>query len=659
MRGSIRFFWLSLVLSASALFLGGCGMDGGPASVSERVYVIGELHGDMAEELASVCKTIPYSGGPVDGAIIVSDPKALHSWYDENNIYVMRKALSDGRAVAIEHGTQEEVDFFIDKLLSSEDGEAARLELDYDMPLGMTYVEFYGIKMLSDDLFAYVVLNDDEIAPKVSNDLSAEFMASSGDSFCFMSQDVTLNDEDRSFSVVSGDVTFSVRFDFDERAYYLVSVDGLPKASEDELALPALIGTELAFTGTTEQTEREMELAAAGRVKDWIDGSVEQAEGAERSRAELQSSFDRSGSGTDLTKVSQVYSVQNDLTSWGFSYRIIHDIYACHSYNVADGEDSDWFFIKQSAKLNPSKEYHNDSGKGKDFSNCYFYVTKYGFTNWPVKDNGSEDFRPVVEGKSSPESTVGSKTVESSVSRSFSGNVGFDASGPSGSIGIGVSYSSSESFSISECQIKNDSEAVEAKQRTSWTYTFSRPTSKAASFSIWDFPDLNDAPLSARSLFQPVNQWIWKIPKEARDEVKGFKCRFDWNSGSSLGSAYAWGIKIYDVTHYDHVGDSPEIAVSFPIYPPLIAANDVKLGKEAQFAPVEMGTCRDWTAYSDRGWCKLNMLSGTKDDVKDLIVTVEENDTGVDRTATVYLSTKDGKGYGSFKVFQSHVTKAR
>ncbi|MCF4115074.1 MULTISPECIES: BACON domain-containing protein [Dethiosulfovibrio] len=658
MRGSARTFGLWLLLSVSALFLGGCGSGGGSGGVSDGVYVIGQLHGDMAEELASVCETIPYVGGPVNGAIIVSDPEGLHSWYDEDSISAMREALSNGRVVAIEHGTQDEVDFFIDRLLSPEDGEDARLELGYEMPVGMTYVEFYGLKILSDDVFAYVVLNDDEMAPTVSNDLSAEFMVSSGDSYLFMSQDVTLNDGDRSFAVVRGDVTFSVRFDFDEKAYYLVSVDGLSKASEDELDLPVLMGTEFSFTGTTEETEREMELAAAKRVRDWIEGSSEQAREAERSRGELQSSLDRSGSGTDLTKVSQVYSVQNDLTTWGFSYRIIHDIYACHSYNAADGEDSDWFFIKQSAKLNPSKEYHNESGKGNDFSSCYFYITKYGFTNWPVKENGSEDVRPVVEGKSSPESTIGSKTVESSVSRSFSGNVGFDGAGPSGSIGFGVSYSSSESFSISECQIKNDSEAVEAKQRTSWTYTFSRPTSKAASFSIWDFPDLNDAPLSSRSNFQPVNQWIWKIPKEARDEVKGFKCRFDWQSGSSSGAAYAWGIRIYDVSHYDHLGGSPEITVTFPSYPPLIAANDVKLGREAQFTPVDMGTCRDWGAYSDSGWCRLNMVSGTKDDVKDLIVTVEENDTGSDRTATVYLFTKDGKGYDSFRVFQSHVTKA-
>lgn len=149
MKGNKNFFInvkLLLPLLIAALFLGGCGSNDNPVPSGEgKVFVIGELHGDLKEELASVCNVVPYDGNSVNGTIIISDPQGQNSWFTEENIAKIRKTFANGKTIAVERANEDEVNFFLDKLFSSNKDGVASTNLDYQMPEGMTYVSFYGV----------------------------------------------------------------------------------------------------------------------------------------------------------------------------------------------------------------------------------------------------------------------------------------------------------------------------------------------------------------------------------------------------------------------------------------------------------------------------------------------------------------------------------
>lgn len=279
----------------------------------------------------------------------------------------------------------------------------------------------------------------------------------------------------------------------------------------------------------------------------------------------------------------------------------------------------------------------------------------YAFDNWVVDANGSEYTNGVELLKPKPESTVGSTTSGESTSFSFGGNVGFSGLAASGGLSFGGSYSYEQSTTVPDCHVDNQSLADGAETHAKWKYSFSRP--QTTGHPCIGCNDFKDAPTSARSLFQPENQWTWQLSQAARNSVKGFKFSFKWQNGYSNSEAFAWWIKVANVEHIDWVTRETTFYVPFDaIMPPLIAANDEDFSAREEARRIDVGTSRLWSAQVVDGgsWCTLDDqvvdINGGKNSI---VVNVAKNDTGASRTAIVRLTTNDGKGSCDVKIYQA------
>ena len=590
------FIFVFLALVAA----GGCGGSGG----GNKLYVMGAMHGDLAEELNELCDISAYDGVSADAPLIVSYKDG--SVFDDETAKTIRKFLDAGQSVALEHADEKEINGFLDAL---------GFEGDFIMPSGSSYVEYYGVKILSGDIFSYVTLNDNESQPEIINKFPDEIR--SGD--ILVSQDKT-----QSWPVTdtSGDETVS---------FYHSEPDLTPPPADER--------------------------AAANGIVKWMNGSAEQAKAAAAGKASAQKALNGASSGTnDLTQVSRMYEKTYSASQWGNTFEITVDVYACHTYNEADKLDSDWYFIKQKGQLNPSANYSNQDHKGTTSAVIQDYIVEYGFDNWMVNNDGKTNNNAVLK-DSKPDTSVGSTGFSSGISFSLGGNVGFSGLSGSGGISAGVSYSTSESQTVSECQVQNNSKGSVngvTQQNAAWSYTFSRPLLKGGPYFA-ACNDFYDAPLASRSLFQPVNQWAWAVGPNDRDNIKGFKFKFKWMTGYSYSAGYAWWIKVAKEEHHNKAAHESEFYVPLEgILPPLIAANNLDFSKAAAHQKLELGTFRDWTAESDKEWCTLSRTEGTKEDANSgVFVDVSENTTGANREATITLKTKDGKGSSTVKVFQS------
>lgn len=580
---------------------GGCNGSGGS---SEKLYVMGKMHGDLANELEGICDVAAYDGVSADAPLIVSYRDGFVVSGD--TVQTLRKFLDAGMSVALEHANEKEINDFLDAL---------GFQGDFVMPSGDSYVEYYGIKILSGDIFSYVALNDDESKPAAIDEAPDSIM--SGD--VLVSADKTLPWQP---IVTSGDETIS----FDR-----------PPVSSDAPA--------------------EDEMGRARDIVRWMNDGAAQAKTAAAGKAAEQRALNSAASGTnDLTQISRMYQKTYNASQWGNTFEITVDVYACHTYNEADKIDSDWFFIKQKGQLNPSANYINNAHYRTTTALIKNYMVEYGFDNWTVNADGKQNNKAVLM-DSKPNTSVGSTGFSSGISFSLGGNIGFSGLSGSGGVSAGVSYSTSESQTVSECQVQNESKGSVnnvTQQNAKWKYTFSRPLLKGGPYFA-ACNDFYDAPLASRSLFQPVNQWAWKIPPAERDNIKGFKFKFKWMTGYSYSAAYAWWIKVASEEHHNSTMQEREFYVPLAeIYPPLIAANNLDFSKAAGHKKLELGTFRDWTAESNASWCTPSKTQGTKNDAdQGVYVDVSENTTGANREAVITLKTQDGKGSSTVRVFQS------
>ena len=144
-----------ILITLCAVAAGGCGGSGG----GEKLYVMGGMHGDLADELNEICDVESYDGLSADAPLIISREDGFST--DENTAAVVRKFLDAGMSVGLEHADEREINDFLDTL---------GLKGDFVMPSGNSYVEYYGVKILSGDIFSYVMLNDDESLPELLNE---------------------------------------------------------------------------------------------------------------------------------------------------------------------------------------------------------------------------------------------------------------------------------------------------------------------------------------------------------------------------------------------------------------------------------------------------------------------------------------------------------
>lgn len=356
---------------------------------------------------------------------------------------------------------------------------------------------------------------------------------------------------------------------------------------------------------------------------------------------------------SDLTQLAQAQIYTYDASTYSQAFQITYYLYACHSYNEANNVDYDWFVVQQRGMLNPSGNYENKNGQmgwsQTTLARIQGYMVNYEFNNWLDYDNSNRYLQLM---NSTPGTTQGSSSTTSGFSWNLGGNIGFNASGPTGGLSAGISFSSSESVTISDCTVNNMSVPSSASTNAHWTFSFPRPTIKSSGGNPFYLGEFNDAVLLSRSNFQPYNQWMWRIAPQARDTVKQFKSTFSWKNGRSYGNQYVMWIEAIKVTEQDWESDSRTYVIPF-IYPPLIAGNNLDFDAKGSHARLDFGTARNWTAASDQPWCTLSATSGDKNAASNVFVTVDPNASGVDRTAIITLNTADGKGTYKVKVFQS------
>lgn len=634
-------------------FAGGCdvgGSDGSGGGGRQKLYVLGDMHGDLSEEIAELLDCAAFIGDERDAPLLISHESDFA--IDAGTALALREILEAGHAVCVEHVNEAEANALL---------EALGFEGNFVMPSGYTYVEFYGIRLTGDgDVLSLISLNDDESkidrimsSPDsimvregvvVSSDWEYEQeLVFSPDELVLLAElGLTVSGDDimsgdriiTSADVLSGDLVLSMDGTWVHRDDFFGLPDDLDDAMEpDEIA------------------EAEMTMAAS--IVEWL-YSTDAPEEARRSKEGVRKELSVRGAG-DLTQIASMYQRTYDASEENQTFRIIVEVYGCHTFNEADGSESDWFIVKQKGLLNPSGRYSKKAGRTGFRDIIEGYMVYYSFDNYLVDVSGDFINTEVELQQPRPESTVGSSGISSGVSFNFGGNVGFNGKAAAGSLSMGASYSTSDSHTTSDCVVTNESLASAngvIQNRAKWKYSFTRPWTTGAKF--FGANSFVDAPTAARALFQPVNQWAWEISPSQRENVKGFDFDFKWQNGRSYGESYAFGIRADDVQHRDWESNTTTFNVPFDmIYPPLIAANELDFSKSSGYKKLEMATCRNWVAESDKTWCQLSRTSGGRNDVGDIYVTVDENTTGDNREAYITLKTADGKGTFKVKVFQA------
>ena len=361
----------------------------------------------------------------------------------------------------------------------------------------------------------------------------------------------------------------------------------------------------------------------------------------------------RKGSGDDdLSRLASATVWNKDLSSKGQTFTVRYTIYSCHSFV----QNKDYFLISQSAQLNPSLLWKRTQEGHVKYPTIYEtkvegYMRRYLFKNYFAEDPG--EAVPLIS--SSPENVNDVSTVTSGFTWEASGNIGFSGLSATGGLSGGVSYSTTESFNVSDCNVDNKSGSEQKKHMTGWEYTFRNPPDGSRHF-YWT--DLKDAPLLSRSNFQPVNKWIWCLPRAFTEKTTPlyFKSEFTWTNGQSEGAVNCLWIEHRAAKHKDWLFRYVGFWVPLGKPPVLVLSKgQMDFSKSGESKALELVSAKDWSAESSQSWCEVQEKSGvsTGGDRISLHISVAPNDTEANREAVVTLKSNDGKEEAKLKVFQS------
>ena len=679
---------LSLLLAALVAAAGGCG-GGSDGTAREKLYVAGELHGGLADALYTLACCAPY-GGQTDAPLLISyeDGEGI----DDQTADDARRVFEAGYAVGIEHATADEVNDFLDAMglepnfVMPESGES---EDGTQLP-AYDYVEFFGIKSIDGDVLSYTTLAAEEPEPldiepdtiyiSVPKDELEELekigyeIPTSADIDDVTSGDICVEVSVDEYLEIAGnpeptaedrEEMTALEHELDEYGWRLkengdgtftvIDKDWKPVTKEElknkGVDFPTdTIDNDILFEDLiTVEDEAELDRVMAESIIEWLFSTdIQAAETAAEKQAVAKALNASNAAGDDLKKISRMYRKTFDAsTVHGHIFKIFVDVYACHTYNAAGGDeerDTDWYFVKQSAQLNPSGVYGISNSPTDSYPALVWgYTVSYSFDNWLVDEKGTEITNNAEILVPKPDSSIGSTSESEGASFSFGGNFGFSGLAASGGLSAGGGFSYEKSSTVSDCQVENRSQGLGGAKRAAWTYSFSRPQTTGHPFMSYN--KFKEPPIASRSLFSPVNQWTWQIAPGARDAVTGFKFSFKWISGQSSSERYAFWIRTDAASHWDYMTDTTTFYVPFDaIKPPLIAANSVDVNAAEQTVTVDVGTCYKWEAKVTEGgtWCAIDSVKvDTNGGDNYMHLDVDRNDTGKSRTAKIKLSTTD------------------
>ncbi|MEG1799054.1 MAG: BACON domain-containing protein [Synergistaceae bacterium] len=591
------------VLAVTLIFIicccGGCGGSGETRSASMQAYLYGEMHGDMRQaigesiQLSELTELGNFSTASADRMLIISKPTDGLTANETNSAAAAAKTvLEAGHAVALEHVNQSEINNFL-HAVGSESMDILHAAGSPD--IAGENVEIFAIEQRGGHNFYFVAM-DGTAEPLISADREERTFVISGD-------------EDRVNSeVVTQKST--------------VSEDKPGHLSDNEIQ--------------------------NGRVEELLNWA---ANGENRLNA-LNLAKAANSAENDLRELAEADVWDINCSDSGQTFTIRYTVYSCHSFN----ENKDYFLISQSAQLNPSVLWKRTQEGHVRWPNIYEpkqqgHMRRYLFKNY-WGEIPSVDV-PIV--KQSPPNANNSSSVTSGFSWSASGSVGFAGMGATGSLSSGISFSSSQTFTIDDCTVHNNCGAGRADM-AQWGYEFANPATGTPHF-YWS--ELRDAPMLSRANFQPVNQWIWVVPRTFVDKWPSlnFLSEFSWTNGKSEGQINCLAIKVYDAVHKDWSTKNNKFWVPLK-KPPLMAVNKSQMDftKNGESKTFNFVSAKAWSAASNQTWCTVQEQSGvaTSATGETIHITADKNSSGANREAVVTLKSTDGKESCIIKIFQSH-----
>lgn len=628
---------LSLLCSAIFMALlvwtaGGCG-GGGASSGKPVVYLDGNLHGELATEIAKQAELRQFHDTETDGTVIVSlvEGKEL----DASTEAGLKAAYEAGQVVAINHANENEVRDFLD---------AIGLVCGYSTPEDVSdpedkNVEIFAVVKSGEDVLTYTTHTDHH--PTGLEDI----LVSSGD------------------------------YEADDTEIIKDVSEDMPEGSSNDISV------------------EELNADRTTRFFDWIsskDSAIKTLAAGKKSAAVKISA---SSGGDDITKIASAHIERHDCSELGRLMQLEYTIYSCHNFETGE----DWYLVIQSGNMNPSKvytRYHKKSGqtdpdksndallksvcgwnfksKNHEYVVAENYALKYYFRNYILgsKNNTNVVLSPTNQ---SPITINKNHTTTVGMNWNLGGQLGLNPSGPSGSLSSGVSYSSSRSITTSDYNIENDCGNAWLNE-SQWSYIFSRPGQSSHNL---DYRGLHEASDASRLNFIPVNEWVWSVSKPFRDSnmqnASGqcFVTDFHWESGKTIG-AFGGSFYMYEYPRIDatiDVGSDSNnkdrswkfFSVALPL-PPRLATDQYELqfNKSDSHTTINVLSEMNWTAEAADNWCTVGpnsegKYSGTATGKNSfgLLVEVDANDTGKARETKITIRDVNGETVRTIRVTQS------
>jgi len=347
----------------------------------------------------------------------------------------------------------------------------------------------------------------------------------------------------------------------------------------------------------------------------------------------------------DLRQLAQAHIVAQNFYFMRCHWQMNYAMYSCHTFDAVDATDTDWFYIEQSCTINTANAYqgfHHWYGGGPR-DGVGYYLAKCDFNSELALPTSA-----AVLAHTSPPNASRTTRVTSGVNFRLGGKVGLkDKNKLSAILNLGVSIRHSESFDVTDCEVINDS--LRLFHNAEWLY---RPKNVVADHKF-QYAGLTEPATLSITSFHPRHLWVWKVSRSGRDSPQGQEIHVGMDT--ILRHAEGGRIKLpwwHDPPDYKE--QSAQWRTRVPLfYPPvLVAPANLSFRAGGDFRQVELATSRAWTAASNQAWCTVDPGSGPTTSSK-FIVTVQPNQTGADRLATVSVRTADGKEESPIQVFQA------
>ncbi|MCF8721409.1 hypothetical protein [Nitrospina gracilis] len=172
----------------------------------------------------------------------------------------------------------------------------------------------------------------------------------------------------------------------------------------------------------------------------------------------------------------------------------------------AQQKGSDWYLMMATCVFGPSNAWHPSSDGLTKGWYAYEYILGLAPQDYPNQVPGPDTLQLMSSSPDSSPPSPETRGVSTSQSTNVNGSIGFFGPTLTGTIGVGHSWSMSDSssFSVSFCDLQNSSTNGGSGANGYWSYTFNDFTADGSPSNF----EINT--------FQPSGALVWKMPDEYR-----------------------------------------------------------------------------------------------------------------------------------------------